>query len=209
MGAWNLKEFKTLCLNSGFDKALFYTNSLAVKWNAAIYHKDNIQKKMSELNFNSALAKGPAYDYEIAFELDSLMLTLNSMWDILGQLVNECFIRPKIPEGDVKFDRILDRYLDSVPTEIQQILKPIQGNKHYNTIRAFANVSKHRHAIPGEVHMDFSDKPPQKLYVITEFEYNGEWHKLTIDDTFKCWEFLDKVGKSVDQVGAKIHKLMK
>ncbi|HUV46465.1 MAG TPA: hypothetical protein VMW45_05305 [Dehalococcoidia bacterium] len=209
MGAWNLKEFKILCLNSGFDKALFYTNSLAVKWNAAIYHKHNIQQKMVELNFNSVLAKGPAYDYEIAFELDALMLTLNSMWDILGQLINECFIRPKIPASDVYFDKILNRYLNSIPPEIQDILKPIQGNKHYHTIRAFANVSKHRHVIPGEIHMDFSDKPAQKSYVITELEYNGEWYKLTLADGFECWKFVNEVGKSVDQVGAKIHKLMK
>ena len=58
--------------------------------------------------------------------------------------------------------------------------------------------------------MDVSEKPAKKLYVITEFESKkGEWHKLTIDDTFRCWEFVNKVGKSVDQVGAKIHKLMK
>ncbi len=85
MGAWNLKAFKTLCLNSGFDKAWFYTESLAFKWNAAIYHKGKIQQKINEVNYNSFLEKAPAYDYEIAFELDALMVTLNSIWDILGQ----------------------------------------------------------------------------------------------------------------------------
>lgn len=215
MGAWNLKEFKTLCLNSGFDKAWFYTESLAFKWNAAIYHKDNIQKKINEINFNSFLKKAPAYDYEIAFELDALMLTLNSMWDILGQLINECFIRSKIPASGLYFDNILNNKIDnirqnSIPPEIQQILEPIRGNEHYHTIRAFANVSKHRHAIQGAIHMDVSEKPAKVWYVTTEFEdKKGKWHKLTIDDALNCWEFVDRVGKSVDQVGAKIHKLMK
>ncbi len=214
MGAWNLKEFKTLCLNSGFDEALFYTNSLAIKWNAAIYHKHNIQQKMAELDSNSFLAKAPAYDHEIAFELDALMVTLNSIWDILGQLINECFIRPKIPASKLYFDNILNNKIsdirqNSIPPEIHQILKPIHGDEHYHKIRAFANVSKHRHAIQGEIYMDVSEKPTKKSYVTTEFEYKRKWYKLTVDDAFSCWEFVNKVGKSVDQIGAKIHELLK
>ncbi len=190
MGAWNLKEFKTLCISSGFDKAWFYTESLAFKWNAAIYHKSKLQQKINEINFNSFLKKAPAYDYEIAFELDALMLTLNSMWDILWGLIDECSC-----------------YCNSIPAEIQQILKPIKGNALYRTIKAFANVSKHRHAIQGEINMDVSKKPAKVLYITTEFEYKkGERHKLTLDKAFRCMEF---VGKSVDQVGAKIHELLK
>ncbi len=209
MGAWNLKEFKALCLSSRFDKAWFFTESLAFKWNAAIYHKDNIQKKMAELNFNSFLVKAPAYDYEIAFELNALMTTLNSMWDILGQLINECFIRPRIRASKMYFYDIFECYWDSIPPEIQQILKPIQGNEHYRTIRAFANVSKHRHKIQGEINIDVTEKPAKKSYVTTKFECDGKWEQLTLDDASRCWEFMDEMGKSVDRIGAKIQKLLK
>jgi hypothetical protein len=212
MGAWNLKEFKTLCLNSGFDKAWFYTESLAFKWNAAIYHKDNIQQKINEINFNTFLEKGAAYDYEIAFEINALMITLSSMWDILGQLINECFIRPKIPTSSLYFDNILNNKIsdiqqNSIPTEIKRFLKPIQVDENYHKIRAFANVSKHRHAIQGEIHMDVSEA--KKSYVITKFEYKEKWYNLTLDDASRCWEFMDNVGKSVDQIGTKIHELVK
>ncbi len=207
MSAWNLKEFKTLCLNSGFDKALFHTESLAFKWNAAIYHKGKIQQKISEINVNSSLEKAPVYDYEIAFELDALMVTINSMWDILGQLINECFIHPKIDASKMYFDDIFKCHWGSMPPEIQPLLKPIRGNALYRTIKAFANVSKHRYAIQGEIYMDVSKKPTEVEYVTTEFEYKkGEWHKLTLDSASSCLEF---VGKSVDQVGAKIHELVK
>ena len=207
MSAWNLKEFKALCLNSGFSRAWFYTESLAFKWNAAIYHKGKIQQKINEINFNSFLEKAPAYDYEIAFELNALMVTLSSMWDILGQLINECFIRPKIDASKMYFDDTFKCHWDSIPPEIQQILKPIRGNTLYRTIKAFANVSKHRHAIQGEINMDVSEKPAKKSYLTTEFEYKkGEWHKLTPDKAFKC---LELVGKSVDQIGAKIQEEVK
>lgn len=207
MGAWNLKEFNTLCLDSGFDKALFYTSSLAFKWHASIYHKDKIQQKIDEISPKSFLEKAPAYDLEIAFELDALMTTLNSMWDILGQLINECLIRPKRDTSEMYFDDVFKFCWDSIPSEIQPILKSIRGNALYHTIKAYANVSKHRYAIKGEVHMDVSKKPTKVSYVIQEFEYKkGEWHRLTPDKTFKCLEF---VGKSVDQIGAKIHESIK
>ncbi len=205
MGAWNLKEFKTLCLNSGFDEALFYTNSLAVKWNAAIYHKGKIQQKIKEINSTSFLEKAPAYDYEIAFELDALMLTLNSVWDILAQLLNERFVKTDSSEVSFsKFSNPKECYYRLIPPEIQQILEPIRGNALYRTIKTFANVSKHRHAPQGEINMDVSKKPANVSYII---EYKkGKWHKLTPNEAFRCMGF---VGKSVDQVGAKIHKLMK
>jgi hypothetical protein len=210
MGDWNLKEFKTLCLNSGLDKVWFYTESLAFKWRAATYHKSKIQQKIDEINSTSFLEKAPAYDLEIAFALDALMVTLNSMWDILGQLINECFIRPKIDASKMYFDDIFKCYWNSIPPDIQPILKPIRGNTLYRTIKAFADVSKHRHAIQGEIHMDVSKKAAKVSYVTTEFEYKkGEWHKLTLDNAFKCWEFVDKLGKSIDEIGAKIHELVK
>ena len=207
MGDWNLTEFKTLCLNSGLDKLLFYTKSLALNWHAVIYHKNNIKRKIDEIGPQSFLAKAPAYEIEIAFELQALMTTLNSMWDILGQLINECFIRPKKDARKMYFDDIFKCYWDSIPSEIQTILKRIRGDTLYRRIKAYANVSKHRYAIQGEIHMDLSEKPTKISYVIPEFEYkNGEWHKLTLDKAFKCLEF---VGTSVDQIGAKIHEFVK
>ncbi|MBA7692696.1 hypothetical protein ES703_101263 [subsurface metagenome] len=112
------------------------------------------------------------------------------MWDILRELIDGCSC-----------------YRNSIPAEIRPILKPIKGNALYRTIKAFANVSKHSQAIQGEISMDVSNKPAKVSYVTTEFEYKkGERHKLTLDKAFRCTEF---VGKSVDQIGAKIHELMK
>ncbi len=210
MGAWNLKEFKTLCLNSGLDKAWFYAESLAFKWNAAVYHKSKIQQKIDEIDLKSFLEKALDYSVEIAFELDALMVTLNSMWDILGQLTNECFIRPKIPESGLYFDNILNNKIsiiqqNSIPSTIKSTLEDIKKNELYGLIKAYANVSKHRYAIQGDCHIDFTKIPTTVSYV-TEFEYNGEWHKLTIDDAFKCWKF---VGESLIQVGTKTQELVK
>jgi hypothetical protein len=106
MSEWKLKEFKKLCLDSGFEKIWSHTISLAFKYRAAVYHKIKIQQKIDEISSQTFLEKAPNYDLEIAFELDALMNTLNSVWDFLGQLLNECFIHPKANSAKIYFNDI-------------------------------------------------------------------------------------------------------
>ena len=204
MGLWNLKEFKNKCLNKGLDKAWFYTGSLAFKWNAVKYHRGKIEDKLAEMKEKPIPQIAAIYDYEIAFDLDCLMTTLNSIWDILGQLLNEFYVIPKKNPGEVCFNTIIKD--KSIPATIRNILLSIKGDTLYATILAYANVSKHRHSIEGENLIDMSDKPYKVSYNSIEYEYNGKWYKLTTDKAFKCMEF---VGNSVDQVGARIHELLK
>ena len=203
MGAWNLKEFKTQCLNKGLDKAWFYTGSLTFKWHAVKYHRRKIEEKLVEMKQNPSLQIAAEYDYEIAFDLDCLMTTLNSMWDILGQLINELYVRPKDNSDVVFFDTIIKK--KSIPSEIKNILHSIKGNTLYTKITAYANISKHRYAIEGQNYIDMSNKPYEVSYESMKYEYKGQWYKLTPATAFKCLEF---AGKSLDQVGAKIHELM-
>jgi len=211
MGAWNPKEFKDVCLQSGLSRALVYVESLIVKKWAAIHHKENIEKRLNELK-ETGLRSSPEqmlqYEKEITFELDALMATLNSVWDILAQLINECFVKTDSSEVSFsKFSNPKECCYRLIPSEIQPILKSIRGNTLYRTIKAFANVSKHRYLPSGEIYMDVGAKPRKVSYVTPEFEYKkGEWQRLAIDKAFKCLEF---VIKSVDQIGAKIHELVK
>ena len=140
MGTWNIKEFKKCCLNSGFDEVLLYTYSLVSRFNATVYHKKNILRKTKNIKdkrMELPPEKYGAYDYEYSFEIDALMLALNSMWDILGQLINECFIRPKIKVNKVYFPNICKNICDcstkeakSISPEIKLILNSIQENDY-------------------------------------------------------------------------------
>ena len=211
MGAWNPKEFKDVCLQSGLSRALVYAESLVVKNWAAIYHKENIGKRLNKLRA-TGLRSSPEqilqYEKEITFELDALMATLNSMWDILAQLLNEYFVQ--IDSSEVSFSKFSNPKeccYRLIPSEIQPILQSIRGNTLYRTIKAYTNVSKHRYLPLGESYMNVSAMPREVSYTTPEFEYkNGERQRLAIDKAFKCLEF---VIKSVDQIGAKIHELMK
>jgi len=204
MDVWKVKEFNALCHDLGLDKACLYADSLSIRWSAARYHKRNIQQKINELNIETFPKKVADYTSEFNFELDALMLTLNSIFDILGQLINEFFINPKIPIGSVKFDNVVNH--SSIPSELKLILNPIKGKPLYQKIRAYANVSKHRYVIQGTNRIDFTKIPTTVSYESTEFEYRDEWHKLTLDTALNCWKF---VGESLIQVGIKIQELVK
>ncbi len=211
MSAWNPKEFKDVCLQSGLSRVSVYVESLIVKNWAAIYHKENIEKRLNKLR-ETGLRSSPEqilqYEKEITFELDALMATLNSMWDILAQLLNECFVKTDSREMNFsKFSNPKECCYRLIPSEIQSILKSIRGNTLYRTITDYTNVSKHRYLPLGEIYMDVSAKPRKVSYITSEFEYKkGEWQRLAIDKAFKCLGF---VIKSVDQIGAKIHELLR
>jgi hypothetical protein len=204
MGAWKVEEFNSLCHDLGLDKASIYSNSLSIRWSEARYHKQNIKQKINGLEIETFPETVSDYTSQFNFELDALMLTLNSIFDIMGQLLNECFIRPKMSADDVKFDEVVNH--SSIPSELKPILTSIKGNALYRKIKAYADVSKHKHVIQGTNQIDFTRIPTTVSYE-TEFEYrNGEWHKLTLDAAIECWKF---VGESVIRVGTKTQELLK
>ena len=207
MDVWKVKEFNALCHDLGLDKACLYADSLSIRWGAARYHKHNIQQKKNELNIETFPNKVADYTSEFNFELDALILTLNSIFDILAQLINECFV--KTDSSEVSFSKFCNPKeccYRLIPPEIQQILKSIRGNTLYQNIRAYANVSKHRYVIQGTNRIDFTKIPTTVSYGSIEFEYKGKWHKLTLDAACRYWKF---VGKSVIQVGTKTQELVK
>jgi hypothetical protein len=211
MFAWNPKEFNKLCKQAGLKGASVYIGSLVVKKWAAYYHKENFQKKLSELK-KKGLGFAPLrtlqYEKEIAFEIDALMVTLNSIWDILAQLINECFA--KIDSNEVSFNKFANpkEYCHKlIPSEIQPLLISIRSNTLYRTINCYANVSKHKYLPSGDIYMDVSAKPRKVSYVISQFNYKkGEWHDLSDDKALKCYDFMIK---SINQILAKTYVLIK
>jgi len=204
LGNWNLKEFKQICLQKEFNELLHYTESLAFKWQAAIYHKDNIEEKINGLQTDFSLEKAARYDYEIIFEADALLTVLNSMWDILAQIINECFIHKEIKK--VYFCTILVNNHNLIPAQVKSYLVEIEEAELYKTIKAYCNTSKHRYAVRGNTDTDVSKKPYDVKFIVDEFEYNGKRYKLTQKKVLECYKF---AGKSFDTVGNEIHKLLK
>ena len=203
MGAWKLQEFKTFCADRGLERPLFYTKSLAFKFDAAKYHRDLLEEKLGEIDPQKpSLEMLGRYDFEIAYEIDALMLTLNSMWDVFGQLINACFIGDD--PSKVSFETLTECHQELIPAKVITMLGSIRGHHLYATIKEYANVSKHLHAIPGDVHVDYGEMPTRVSYETKEFRHRQKQpRRLTPEKASKCLSF---IGESVDKIGDQIHK---
>lgn len=206
MGAWKLKDFITFCEDRGFEETLFYTKRLAFKFDAAKYHRDCLEEKMANIDPQRlSWEMLGRYDSEIAYEIDALMLTLNSMWDVLGQLMNACFIRDD--PSKVSFDTLVECHHELIPAKVTIMLGSIRGHDLYATIKGYSNVSKHLHAIPGDVHVDYGETSTRVSYKTKEFRHRQKQpRRLTPEKASNCLSF---VGKVVDKIGTQIHKELK
>ena len=201
MGVWDIKEFRTLCKYAHTD-GLMFAESLAVKYRAARdYHQKNTSEKLKEAEVSKALGDLARLDLEIAWELDAFMNALNSMFDILAQLINECLCSPKFPVEGVNIHKVKGW---DVPKEIVQIIDNATMNELFNMIRGYSNVSKHRYAIKGDVHVDFSGLYVNTSYYSKEFTYKSKDTQHISDHELS--NYLKFAGGVVDQVGMLLNR---
>jgi hypothetical protein len=198
-------------LGIGLESAQKYASSLVLKKCDTLYHKKNVEKRLSEIQekrLKLSTGKLIEYEFEITFELDALVSTLNTVWDVLAQLINECFIRIDICNVSfTKFSNPKHPYYKLVPPKIQRILTSIRGNTLYRDIYCFTNISKHRYAVSGELVIDFSKESQSISYSTVKLEYKKrEWHTFTDEKAFKCVGFMID---SVNRVGFTINQLLK
>ncbi len=103
---WNIREFRALCQQAN-NEGVRFAESLSLKFIAARdYHHKNILQKLKEAKEFKELKVLTRLDFEIACEMDAFMNALNSMFDSLAQLVNECLRSSKSPVEKVVFHKI-------------------------------------------------------------------------------------------------------
>lgn len=201
MGIWNIMEFKTLCEQAHIDGVPF-AESLAVKYMASQgYHGKNILDKLKEAEALKSPEDLARLDMEIAWELDAFMNALNSMFDILAQLINECLCSPKLPVGDVDIYKVKDW---DVPREIIEIIDNATTNEQFDMIRGYCNVSKHHYAIKGGVHVDFSGSDIKTNYYSNKFTNKSKDTKYI--NAHELSNYLKFAGGVVDQVGMLLNR---
>jgi len=204
MGKWNLVEFKKLCSATDKNQAYILARSLAFKYRAARdYHKYNILDRLAKIkNEGSAFLLTSEFfqcELEIGFEADALVSALNSMWDIIAQLLNECFGNPKLPVKSVCFDNIVKKC--SLSTDIKDAVGKMLCDKYYKEIRSYCNVSKHHYAIEGDIKVDFGKNIKRVSYQAKQFEYERIKYSPSVDEVIQYIKF---VGNSVDEIGSLI-----
>jgi hypothetical protein len=203
MGTWNIKEFKDLCKQANRDGAKF-AESLAVRFMAARdYHQKNIFQKLEEaksLRDSNDLCR---LDYEIAWELDAFMNALNSIFDFLAQLINECLRKPKLDVAKVdpcRFNWMRGNGIaDSVSNKFEDMVK----DKWFTKIHDYCNVSKHHYAIKGDVNVEFGDARVKTWYYTKEFDFKQRCAQHISASELK--DYLVFVGNYVNEIGVLLN----
>ena len=204
METWNKREFRALCEQANND-GIRFAESLSLKYLAARdYHQKNILQKLEEAKAFKELSDLTCLDFEIAWELDAFMNALNSVFDLLAQLINECLRLPRLPVEKVEF---LEVSKWDVPKDIRCKVASVAKDEWFLRIRDYCNVSKHHYAIKGDVHVEFGDPDTHTGYRTKEFDYKARVAQCISDRELEgCLKF---VGRSVNEIGALLnHELL-
>jgi len=201
---WSISEFKVLCEQAN-NEGYRFAESLAIKFRAARdYHQKTILQKLEEAQGLREPNKLTRLDFEITCEIDAFMNALNSIFDLLAQLVNECLRSPKSPVAKVNIHKTSE--WDDVSEDLRcKILKMVK-NEWFLKIRDYCNVSKHHRVIKADVQVDFFDKAIHTGFLTNKFDY-GERTAQSISnrEIEGCLKF---VGRSVEGIGVILNEEM-
>ena len=204
MKTWNIKEFRTLCEQAN-NEGVKFAESLSLKFLAARdYHQKNILQKLEEAKVLKEPSDLVRLDFEIAWELDAFMNALNSMFDLLAQLINECLCLPRLPVEKGEFCKASKW---DVPKDVRCKVASMAEDEWFLRIRDYCNVSKHHYAIKGDVHVEFGNPDTHTGYRTKEFDYKARVAQCITDQELGgCLKF---VGRSVNEIGALLnHELL-
>lgn len=204
MGTWNIKEFKDLCKQANRDGAKF-AESLAVRFLAARdYHQKNILQKLEEAKSLRDPKDLLRLDHEIAWELDAFMNALNSNFDFLAQLTNECLRKPKLDVTKVDPCHLNWMRGNGIADSVSNKFEDMAKDKWFTKIHDYCNVSKHHYAIKGDVHVEFGDARVKTGYHTKEFDFKQRCAQRMSDSELRdCIAF---VGKYVDEIGVLLNR---
>jgi len=199
---WNIREFRALCEQAN-NEGVRFAESLSLKFIAARdYHHKNILQKLKEAKEFKDLKDLTRLDFEIACEMDAFMNALNSTFDLLAQLVNECLRSSKSPAAKIEFHKISK--WDDVPEGIRCKVARMAKNEWFLKIRDYCNVSKHHQVIKGDVHVEFLDLEIHTGYHTKEFNYRKRIAQSISDRELDgCLKF---VGRSVNGIGVILNQ---
>lgn len=199
MAKLDLRHLKKFCYAHDRQGLWVFIESYLFRDHAALYHISNIRERLE-----AAKQPQPSYiqkvyktEIELPFEVDALMLTLNSMIDLALQIINEAFLSsPKKPE-DLRW-KDWDKLKKSpgFPSKVAELIDSLRDHPTKQKIREYSNISKHIRVIRGQLTIDFRPHTPQTDYTTAVFGFKKRI-TLDVDDLEECRKFTKETVKSL------------
>jgi hypothetical protein len=186
MNKRDLRPFKKFCLKHGRQELWISVESYLFRDLAALYHISNIRDRLEKIKQPSNIQEAPKIELELRFEVDALMLALNSMIAIVAQIINEAVLAQKLPAIEVNLETV--KKGPNLPPAFKAHIDKICGNAFYREIREYCNTTKHIRAIGGQVSV-YLYEPVQSTYETGEVG-NKQPFKLDVSDLENCRRFV-------------------
>ncbi len=183
----DLHHFRQFCDTHSRQELWVSVESYILRDWAALYHISNIRERLEtgKRPQSSYIQKISKIEKELLFETDALMLTLNSMFGLALQIVNQAFISPPIAQEYLKWKN-LEKHPD-FPPNIRGYIQPFWNHPTCQKIRDYSNISKHIRAIHGQLTIDFRQDVSQTDY--TTVKFGSKQFTLNVGDLEDCRKF--------------------
>jgi len=184
----DLQALKKFCDIHKRQELWSFVESCIFRYWAALYHLSNIRDKLERAREDgrSRIEDVLKLEKELLFEVDALMLSLNSMFAIVAQVINEGLLVEKLHVTDVDLKEVSTS--GDLPADLREELRLMMGDTFYQRITCYSNTSKHIRAVRGQLSIDFRPETPEADYKINEFRLKQPL-RLDYDKIEACWRF--------------------
>jgi len=219
---WNIEELRKLYRAKVVPKNELlleeFLSSIGQKIERANYHAQKAKEVWKDFfKPSKVIIPSPQFDSATNIsvaEIEALVNILNSMADILAQVINATLlelVNQSVPEDMVFAYKILDK-LSKFP-QYQDVTKTFSlflNSKEFKYINAFCNTMKHRKLldIDYHLHIDYREKGKiQEGLRFKEFTYKGNVFPATWSTTIEE-DYRLKIYDHICDIGIEINKAM-
>jgi len=191
---WNIEELRKLYIVKVVRKNELlleeFLSSIGQKMDRANYHAQKAKEAWEEF-FKASIVTIPSPQFDVATnvsvaETEALVNVLNSMADILAQVINMTLlelVNQSMPEDEVFAYKVLDK-LSKFPQyqNVTRIFSLFLNSGEFKYMNAFCNTMKHRKLLDIDYHLHINYREKGKVQEglrFKEFNYKGTLFPVT------------------------------
>jgi len=220
---WNTEELRKLYITKVFQKNELlleeFLSSIGQKIERANYHSQKAKEAWEEF-FKPSVITIPSPQFDSATnvsvaETEALVHVLNSMADILAQVINMTLlelVNQSMPEDEVFAYKVLDKLSKFAQYKnVARAFSLFLNSREFKYINAFCNTMKHRKLLDIDYHLHINYREKGKIQEglrFKEFSYKRilfpvTWSAVIQEDyRLKIYDHICDVGSSINKVMA-------
>lgn len=220
---WNIEELRKLYIVKVVRKNELlleeFLSSIGQKMERANYHAQKAKEAWEEF-FKASIVTIPSPQFDVATnvsvaETEALVNILNSMADILAQVINMTLlelVNQSMPEDEVFAYKVLDKLSKFIQyKDVTNALALFLNSGEFKYINAFCNTMKHRKLLDIGYHLHINYREKGKIQEglrFKEFSYKGATFPITWsaaireDYRFKIYDYICDVGVTINKAMA-------